>query len=99
MATPRSFWSSSTELCCALASGPAPEAASAVGPRPLRDTRPLAALAAGLSPVLMNFGMKLSTDSPGLVLWPLAALLVLRLVKGSDARGWLAVGAVLGAAA
>jgi hypothetical protein len=59
----------------------------------------LAALAAFLSPVLMNFGMKLSTDTPGLVLWPLAALLVLRLVKGGDPRGWLAVGAVLGAAA
>jgi 4-amino-4-deoxy-L-arabinose transferase-like glycosyltransferase len=59
----------------------------------------LAALAAFLSPVLMNFGMKLSTDTPGLVLWPLAALLVLRLVRGGDARGWLAVGAALGVAA
>jgi 4-amino-4-deoxy-L-arabinose transferase-like glycosyltransferase len=59
----------------------------------------LAALAAFLSPVLMNFGMKLSTDTPGLVLWPLAALLVLRLARGADPRGWLAVGAALGVAA
>ena len=59
----------------------------------------LAALAAFLSPVLMSFGMKLSTDTPGLVLWPLAALLVLRLARGADPRGWLAVGAALGVAA
>ncbi len=59
----------------------------------------LAALAAFLSPVLMSFGMKVSTDMPGLLLWPLAALLVLRLVKGGHPRGWLGVGAVLGFAA
>jgi 4-amino-4-deoxy-L-arabinose transferase-like glycosyltransferase len=59
----------------------------------------LAALAAFFSPVLMSFGMKLSTDTPGLLLWPLAALLVLRLVKGGNPRGWLLVGAVLGVAA
>jgi 4-amino-4-deoxy-L-arabinose transferase-like glycosyltransferase len=59
----------------------------------------LAALAAFFSPVLMSFGMKLSTDTPGLLLWPLAALLVLRLVKGANPRGWLLVGLVLGLAA
>jgi hypothetical protein len=59
----------------------------------------LAAITAFLSPVLTSFGMKVSTDTPGLFLWPLAALLLLRLVKGGDPRGWLAVGAALGAAA
>jgi 4-amino-4-deoxy-L-arabinose transferase-like glycosyltransferase len=59
----------------------------------------LAAMVAFLSPVLMSFGMKVSTDTPGLLLWPLAALLLLRLVKGADAHGWLALGAVLGLAA
>jgi hypothetical protein len=59
----------------------------------------VAAIAAFLSPVLMSFGMKISTDTPGLFFWPLSALLVLRLVKGGNPRGWLAVGAVLGAAA
>ena len=34
----------------------------------------------------------------GLALWPLAALYVLRLVKGADSRWWLAVGAVVGIA-
>ena len=59
-----------------------------------------AALTASLlvffSPVLMNFGMKVSTDMPGLVLWPLIALFVLRLVRGADSRLWLVVGALLG---
>jgi len=56
----------------------------------------LAALAVFFAPVLMNFGMKISTDTAGLWLWPLAALYTLRLVKGADPRGWLAVGAVVG---
>ncbi|MHB8146846.1 MAG: ArnT family glycosyltransferase [Vulcanimicrobiaceae bacterium] len=49
-------------------------------------------------PVLMNFGMKVSTDMPGLVLWPLAGLLVLRIARGAEPRLWLAVGAIFGAA-
>jgi 4-amino-4-deoxy-L-arabinose transferase-like glycosyltransferase len=57
-----------------------------------------AALVAFFSPVLMNFGMKISTDSPGLLLWPLAALCVLRVVKGRDPRWWLVAGAALGLA-
>ena len=57
-----------------------------------------AALVAALTPVLMDFGMKLSTDTVGLWLWPLAALYVLRIVKGADPRWWLAVGAIFGIA-
>jgi len=56
----------------------------------------LAALAVFFAPVLMNFGMKVSPDMVGLWLWPLAALYTLRLPKGADPRGWLAVGAIVG---
>jgi 4-amino-4-deoxy-L-arabinose transferase-like glycosyltransferase len=57
-----------------------------------------AALLAAITPVLMDFGTKLSTDTPGIWLWPLAALYVLRIVKGADPRWWLAVGAIFGIA-
>ncbi|MFZ0960941.1 MAG: glycosyltransferase family 39 protein [Terriglobia bacterium] len=56
----------------------------------------LAALGVFFAPVLMNFGMKVSPDAIGLWLWPLAALYTLRLTKGADPRGWLAVGAIVG---
>jgi hypothetical protein len=56
----------------------------------------LAALVVFFAPVLMNFGMKISPDMLGLWLWPLAALYTLRLAKGADPRGWLAVGAAVG---
>ena len=56
----------------------------------------LAALVVFFAPVLMNFGMKVSPDTVGLWLWPLAALYTLRLAKGADPRGWLMVGAVIG---
>ena len=55
-----------------------------------------AALVAAVTPVLMGFGTKLTTDAIGLWLWPLAALYVLRLVRGADPRWWLAVGATVG---
>ena len=58
----------------------------------------LGATVAFFCPVLMNFGMKVSTDMPGLLLWPLAALLVLRMARGADPRLWLAVGAAIGIA-
>jgi hypothetical protein len=58
--------------------------------------RILAALVVFFAPVLMNFGMKISPDMVGLWLWPLAALYTLRLAKGADPRGWLAVGAIMG---
>ncbi|HYL27070.1 MAG TPA: glycosyltransferase family 39 protein, partial [Candidatus Nitrosotalea sp.] len=57
-----------------------------------------AALVAGVTPVLMETGSKVTTDVVGLWLWPLAALYILRLVKGADPRWWLAVGAILGVA-
>src|SRR5258707_619018 len=58
----------------------------------------LAAVVAFFTPVLMSFGMKVSPDSPGLLLWPLAALCVLRVAKGRDPRWWLVAGAALGLA-
>lgn len=53
----------------------------------------LAVLAAG---VLESFGMKVGPDMVGLWLWPLAALYVLRIIKGADPRWWLAAGACIG---
>ncbi|HEY6485475.1 MAG TPA: glycosyltransferase family 39 protein [Candidatus Cybelea sp.] len=55
-----------------------------------------AALIAALTPVLMDFGSKLTGDIVGLWLWPLAALYVLRIVKGADPRWWLVVGTIVG---
>lgn len=55
-----------------------------------------AGLVAAITPVLMHFGTTMTTDIVGLWLWPLAALYVLRIVKGADPRWWLAVGAVTG---
>ena len=57
-----------------------------------------AAMLVFFAPVLMSFGMKVSTDMPGLVLWPLIALVILRIVRGADPRSWLIVGALLGLA-
>ncbi|HEY5096226.1 MAG TPA: glycosyltransferase family 39 protein [Candidatus Eremiobacteraceae bacterium] len=56
----------------------------------------LASLAVFFAPVLMNFGMKISTDTIGLLLWPLAALYLVRIVKGGDEKWWLGVGAIVG---
>jgi 4-amino-4-deoxy-L-arabinose transferase-like glycosyltransferase len=50
------------------------------------------------SPVLMAFGMKVGADEIGLWLWPLIALLVLRIARGADPRTWLTVGALAGIA-
>lgn len=58
----------------------------------------LAAIVTALTPVLMSFGTKLTTDVVGLWLWPLAALYVLRIVKGANPRWWIAVGAIVGMA-
>ena len=44
----------------------------------------------------MSFGMKVGPDMVGLWLWPLAALYVLRIVKGGDPRWWLGAGAAVG---
>ena len=54
------------------------------------------AVVAAVTPALMDFGTKLSTDTVGLWLWPLIALYLLRIVKGGDLRLWLVVGAIVG---
>lgn len=54
------------------------------------------ALIAAITPALMDFGSKLSTDTVGLLLWPLAALFALRLVRGGNPRWWLGLGATIG---
>jgi Dolichyl-phosphate-mannose-protein mannosyltransferase len=56
----------------------------------------VAALAFVFAGVLMSFGSKVGPDMIGLWLWPLAALYVLRIVKGADPRWWLAAGAAIG---
>ncbi len=56
----------------------------------------LAALAFFFAGVLMSFGTKVGPDEVGLWLWPLAALYVLRIVKGGDPRWWLAAGTAIG---
>jgi hypothetical protein len=58
----------------------------------------LTGICVALAPVLLSFGMKVSTDMLGLWLWPLAALYVARLIDGADARWWLAVGTAIGVA-
>lgn len=58
----------------------------------------LAALAYVAAPVLESFGAKVGPDMVGLWLWPLAALYVLRIVKGADRRYWIAAGAAIGVA-
>jgi hypothetical protein len=56
----------------------------------------LASIVFFFTPVLTNFGMKVSPDSVGLWTWPLLALFLLRLAKGADARLWPAIGLVAG---
>ncbi len=58
----------------------------------------LATLAYLGAPVLMSFGMKVSTDEVGLWLWPLIALWLVQLVRGASPRLWLAIGAIAGIA-
>lgn len=59
----------------------------------------LAALLAALLPVLNAFGTKMSTDTPGLLLWPLVGLFVARIAKGASPRLWLWAGVAFGLAA
>jgi 4-amino-4-deoxy-L-arabinose transferase-like glycosyltransferase len=64
-----------------------------------RFAQGLAALGCALCPVLCSFGMKLSTDTVGLWLWPLTALYLLRVLQGGDPRNWIGVGVALGLSA
>ena len=56
----------------------------------------LAALTYLFSGVLLSFGMKVSADEVGLLTWPLLALVVIRIIKGSGPRVWMAFGLVAG---
>jgi hypothetical protein len=56
----------------------------------------LASLVFFFCTVLLSFGMKVSTDTVGLLTWPLMALLVVRLTKGADPRLWLSFGVIAG---
>lgn len=56
----------------------------------------LAAICGTLSLVLAAFAMKVGPDMVGLWLWPLAALAIVRMVNGADARNWLVAGAAIG---
>ena len=58
-----------------------------------------AALTSVLCPVLCAFGMKITTDTVGLWLWPLTVLYLVRLARGAHPRAWLAVGAAVGVSA
>lgn len=57
-----------------------------------------AAMVAFFCPVLMSFGMKQSTDTPGLLLWPLVVCCVLRVIRGHGDCYWIYGGAALGLA-
>jgi hypothetical protein len=59
----------------------------------------LAAGATALSPVLLSLGARSSPDMFEIWLWPLIALLVVRMIKGADLRLWLWVGALVALAA
>ena len=59
----------------------------------------LTAIIVTLAPVLAANEMRLTPDMLEIALWPLAALLILRIVKGGSPRLWLAVGTVVGIAA
>ncbi len=59
----------------------------------------LTAIVVTLAPVLVANEMRLTPDMLEIALWPLAALFILRIVKGGSPKLWLAVGAVVGIAA
>jgi hypothetical protein len=59
----------------------------------------LTAIVVTLAPVLVANEMRLTPDMLEIALWPLAALFVLRIVKGASPKLWLAAGAVVGIAA
>lgn len=59
----------------------------------------LTALLAAFVPLLNAFGTKVSTDMPGLFLWPFAAYCVARISNGGSPRLWIAAGVALGISA
>jgi hypothetical protein len=63
-----------------------------------RRAQLIAALGAATVPMFLTIGHFLATVTMEVVLWAVAVLLVVRILKGGDRRLWLAVGLVLGAA-
>ena len=61
-----------------------------------RAAQGLAALATLTSPIYLGINGFYSMNAIDAAIWPLAMLLVLRLINGADRRLWLALGAVLG---
>ncbi|HVA34429.1 MAG TPA: glycosyltransferase family 39 protein [Candidatus Baltobacteraceae bacterium] len=59
----------------------------------------LTGLLTALLPLLDAFAAKMSTDTPGLLLWPLIALAIARIANGGTPRLWLLAGAAFGLAA
>lgn len=59
----------------------------------------LAAVTSALTPILAAFGTKVSTDMAGVLLWPLSALAIAKIINGGDKRFWLLAGAALGISA
>ncbi|HEX4531114.1 MAG TPA: glycosyltransferase family 39 protein [Acidimicrobiia bacterium] len=56
----------------------------------------LAAVVAAIGPLYLTTTHFLSTVTLDLVVWALASLLVIRMIRTGDARWWLAIGAVVG---
>ena len=63
-----------------------------------RFAQALAAVCVALAPVLASFGVLMYPDTLQIALWPLIALVVLRVTRGADPRWWLAVGTLTGIA-
>lgn len=59
----------------------------------------LTAVVVTLAPVLAANEMRLTPDMLEIALWPIIALLILRIVRGASPKLWLAAGAVVGIAA
>lgn len=58
----------------------------------------LCCLCVACSPVLMAFGARLSPDTLQMALWPLVALVFVRIARGAHPRYWLVAGALTGVA-
>jgi hypothetical protein len=55
----------------------------------------LAALVCIVSPEMMAFSLRLSPDMVEMAVWPLVALIALRIAKGADQRLWLLAGVLV----
>jgi Dolichyl-phosphate-mannose-protein mannosyltransferase len=57
---------------------------------------PFAVLLAGVCTALGTAGVALSTDTPGLFLWPLIVYGIIRITAGGTPRWWMVVGGAIG---